>query len=130
MNISHAEVSIPSAQGIIALCDNEDQRSQSFCAGYLSSIIHTLTLTPSGLCLPEDASSITIRRVYDIVSEELRRSPESLNQSAIQVVARAMSNAYPCSGAASSGQNPPATPPAKKVKPAPRKSSGKSDFPE
>jgi len=137
-----AQVSIPGAEGILALCDSEDQRSQSFCAGYLSGIIHFLALTPSrlaprGLCLPPNAGDITIRRIYDLVVEEIRTQPDSAKLSAIQAVAIAMSKAYPCAGASARSGNAPAQstpapsqPAAPKAAPKAAAPAKKSDFPE
>lgn len=83
---------------LTALCD---EKSNSFergvCIGYITGVSESLTrvLQFSGICGP---AGITTDQVGQVVAKYLHNHPETLNESAVNVVWSALVKAWPCPG--------------------------------
>ncbi len=94
-----AEIGATFATGdnLVGWCSSDNQAERNYCSTYVAGIADVMAYSPVGsfrACLPKDSAGI--ERAADAVRAWLEVHPEDYHFKAVSLVARALSESYPC----------------------------------
>jgi hypothetical protein len=86
-----------SGNSLLTFCTSAQETHREYCNGYVGGVADALLsdslAVQSRACLPKDA---TLAQVTDAAVKWLQQNPQHRHYTAVSLIARALSDAFPC----------------------------------